>query len=434
MDSRNGLFAPDFKPTPYWWDRTPRPECPSINLPDQADVLVVGSGYTGLHAAVQTARAGLSTVVIDAEDAGFGCSTRNGGQISTSIKPGFAELSRRYGSEVATAILKDGQASLDFTADFIRTERIECDHRVVGRFHGAHLPKKFDQLAKDCEDKNPAFTTDAYMIAPRDMPSELGTKAYHGGCVFPHHASVDPARYHSGLLDVAIAAGARVIPNCAATNLARTSTGLTVTTLKGTIRAKNVILATNGYSGQISPWHKRRIIPIGSYIIATSPIEPELMNRLFPTDRVVSDTRKLVYYYRPSPDRSRILFGGRVSVSETDPKKSAPRLHAELSALFPELRNIQISHSWMGFVGYTFDTVAHIGEENGVYYAMGYCGSGVGMAGYLGMKLGRKAAGLAGGETGLEQIGFPTRPLYSGKPWFLAPAVMAYRIRDRFGF
>ena len=433
MDDPKGLFAPDFKLTPYWWDRTPRPNLPSVSPPDKADILIVGSGYTGLHAAIQTARAGLSTVVVDAEDAGFGCSTRNGGQISTSIKPGFEELSRRHGREIATAILKDGQASLDYTADFIRTERIECDHRIVGRFHGAHLPKKFDQLAKECEGANPAFTTGAYMVSPQDMPTELGTKAYHGGCVFPKHASVDPARYHAGLLDAAIAAGAQIFSNCAATGLTRSPTGLMVTTTKGTTRAERVILATNGYSGPLSPWHRRRIIPIGSYIIATSPVEPELMDRLFPTDRVLSDTRKLVYYYRPSPDRSRILFGGRVSVSETDPRKSAPRLHAELTSLFPELRRIQISHSWMGFVGYSFDTVAHIGEENGVYHAMGYCGSGVGMAGYPGMKLGRKAAGLAGGETGLEQIGFPTRPLYSGKPWFLAPAVTAYRIRDRFG-
>lgn len=224
-----------------------------------------------------------------------------------------------------------------------------------------------------------------------------------------------------------------VIPHCAATELARGPTGLTVTTAKGRVRAGRVVLATNGYSGRLSPWHRRRIIPIGSYMIATEPIAPELMDRLFPTDRVLSDTRKLVYYYRPSPDRTRVLFGGRVSVAETDPRKSAPKLHAELVRLFPEIKGTKISHSWMGFVGYTFDTLAHIGERDGLYYAMGYCGSGVGMAGYLGMKLGRKVANLANNETGLEDAFFTTRPLYSGNPWFLGPAVMAYRIRDRFG-
>ncbi|MGB3316761.1 MAG: FAD-binding oxidoreductase [Albidovulum sp.] len=433
MSGTDDLFTADFKPTPYWWDRTPRPDLPRADPPGEADVVIVGSGYTGLHAAVVTARAGLSTVVLDAEDAGFGCSTRNGGQISTSIKPGYAELARRHGPDVATAIRADGQASLDFTGEFIRTEGIDCDHRVVGRFHGAHLPKSYDQLSRDCAVTHPGYTTDAFMVSPQDMPGELGTKAYHGGCVFPHHASVDPARYHAGLLRIAMEAGATVIPHCAATDLAHGPTGLTVTTARGRIRAGRVILATNGYSGPLSPWHRRRIIPIGSYMIATAPIAPELMDRLFPTNRVLSDTRKLVYYYRPSPDRTRVLFGGRVSVAETDPRKSAPRLHAELIRLFPELAGTKVSHSWMGFVGYTFDTLAHIGETDGIHYAMGYCGSGVGMAGYLGMKLGRKAAGLGGSETGMENAPFTTRPLYFGNPWFLGPAVMAYRMRDRFG-
>src|SRR5690606_2599410 len=185
---------------------------------------------------------------------------------------------------------------------FIRTEGIACDHRVVGRFHGAHLPKTYDQLSRDCAVTHPGFTTDAFMVAPGDRARALGTRAYHGGCVFPHHASVDPARYHAGLLRVAMEAGAVVIPPRAAPALARGPTGLTVTTAKGRVRAGRVVLATNGYSGRLSPWHRRRIIPIGSYMIATEPIAPELMDRLFPTDRVLSDTRKLVYYYRPSPD------------------------------------------------------------------------------------------------------------------------------------
>src|SRR5690606_31656782 len=143
--------------------------------------------------------------------------------------------------------------------------------------------------------------TDAFMVPKDAMAGALGTRAYHGGCVYPHHASLDPARYHAGLLDLARAAGAIIIPHCAATGLDPSPTGTTVTTSSGHIRAGRVILATNGYSGALSPWHRRRIIPIGSYMIATEPVAPDLMDRLFPTDRVVTDTRKLVYYYRPSP-------------------------------------------------------------------------------------------------------------------------------------
>jgi glycine/D-amino acid oxidase-like deaminating enzyme len=266
------------------------------------------------------------------------------------------------------------------------------------------------------------------------MAAELGTDSYFGGVVFPRHASLDPGKYHAELLRVAVAAGAIVVPRCRVTELCREVHHLDLRTERGTLRSGKVILATNGYSGPLSAWLRRRIIPIGSYIIATEVIPAELMNRLFPTDRVLSDTRRLVYYYRPSPDRRRILFGGRVSLDETDPRKSGPVLLRELMRLFPELRGTRISHSWMGSVGYTFDTLMHTGEDRGVFHAAGYCGSGVGMAGYLGMRIGRQAAGTGDGATAFDEIPFPTKPFYSGNPWFLAPSVLVYRLRDRFGW
>ena len=149
MAKPNDCFTPDFKPTPYWWDASPRQPDDLVKPPATADLLIIGSGYTGLHAAVQTARAGLETVVVDAEAAGFGCSTRNGGQISTSVKPSFSTLKHRYGEARAIAILKEGQASLDHVARFVAEERIDCDFGVVGRFHGAHTAGQYDKLAKD---------------------------------------------------------------------------------------------------------------------------------------------------------------------------------------------------------------------------------------------------------------------------------------------
>jgi glycine/D-amino acid oxidase-like deaminating enzyme len=206
-----------------------------------------------------------------------------------------------------------------------------------------------------------------------------------------------------------------------------------VQTPKGTVTARNVVVATNGYTGTMTPWLRRRVIPIGSYIIATEPLAPELMARLMPQDRVVSDTRRVVYYYRASPDGRRILFGGRVSATETDPRNSGPKLHAELVRLFPELKGTRISHSWFGFVAYTFDELAHIGQQDGLYYAMGYCGSGVGMAGYLGMRIGQQVVGKKEGATAFDGLTFPTRPYYWGNPWFLGAAVAYYRWRDGMG-
>jgi len=418
----------DVKLTPYWWDQVPRPEMPDAPLGPRVDVLVIGSGYTGLNAALQTARGGRDTLVIDAGDIGWGCSTRNGGQISTSIKPGFDELSRRHGPAQAAAILQEGKNSLAWVADFVAAEQIDCDFRIVGRFHAAHSPGNYEALARQLEAQP---STDAHLVPRAEQHGELGTDAYFGGVVYTKHASIHPAKYHRGMLERAQAAGVRLAAHCPATDIRREQDGFRVQTAKGIVIANQVVVATNGYTGRLTPWLQRRVIPIGSYIIATEPLAPDLMARLMPRGRIVSDTRKVVYYYRPSPDNTRILFGGRVSIGETDPRVSGPLLHAAMAGIFPELRATRISHSWFGSVAYTFDELMHIGQRDGLHYAMGYCGSGVGMAGYLGMRLGRQVLGQGDGATGLDNIGFQTRPLYRGNPWFLAPSVAYYRWRDK---
>lgn len=431
MAEAKPLLCESFKTTPYWWEDVPRPTLPAQPIPPTAEVLIIGSGYTGLGAALQTARGGRQTVVLDAESAGWGCSTRNGGQISTSIKPSFERLSARHGAERALQILREGHEALVWIEGFIGDEGIDCDFRVCGRFHAAHSPAHYRRLAAQLEREPPELATGGWMVPPSQQVTELGTASHFGGVVFPRHASLHPARYHQGLLARALEAGVTVIPHCPATALNRDGTGFRVTTAQGPIAAHDLVIASNGYTSILSPWLRRRVIPIGSYMIATEMLEPALVARLIPRNRVVSDTRKLVYYYRASPDRRRILFGGRVSLNEADPRRSAPRLHAEMARLFPELATTRISHSWVGTVAYTFDTLAHIGKHEGIHYAMGYCGSGVSMASYLGMRLGQQVLGRAEGRTGFDGLGFETRPFYRGDPWFLAPSVAYYRWRDR---
>jgi glycine/D-amino acid oxidase-like deaminating enzyme len=425
------LFADDFKPTPYWWERVPRPTLPEAALPASVDVVIIGSGYTGLSAALEIARGGRDTLVLDAEAAGFGCSTRNGGQISTSVKPGYEDLAKRHGAETAFGIIREGQNSLTWVADFVAREEIDCDFRIVGRFHAAHSPGQYEILARRLATQPKGLEVEAHMVSRAEQRRELGTDIYFGGAVFARHASLDPARFHQGMLDRAFGAGARVIPHCPATGIERNASGFRVATARGSVAARNVVVATNGYTGRLSPWLQRRVIPIGSYIIATEKLPRETMARLMPRDRIVSDTRKVVYYYRASPDGQRILFGGRVSRNETDPLVSGPRLHASMSAIFPELAETRISHSWCGFVAYSFDELMHLGERDGLYYAMGYCGSGVGMASYLGMRLGQQLLGRKGDATAFDGLPFPTRPFYRGNPWFLAPAILYYRWRDQ---
>lgn len=420
----------DCKWTPYWWEDVPRPALPDVALPATVDVAVVGAGYTGLHAALQTVRGGRSTLVLDAEEAGWGCSSRNGGQISTSIKPTFDQLARRHGPQRAFDILKEGQQSLAWIAQFVRSEGIDCDFGQVGRFHAAHNAAQYEALAARVGSQPKGLEVDAFMV-PRDRQrEELGTDLYWGGAVYTQHCSVHPARYHQGLLDRVMSAGGQVAPRCPVLQISRSDGQFRLRTPRGEVTAREVVIATNGYTGNLTPWLRRRVIPIGSYMIATEPVPAELMDRLFPSNRIVSDTRKVVYYYRCTPDRRRILFGGRVSHKETDPRISGPKLHADMVRLFPELRETRISHSWCGFVAYTFDELMHIGKHDGMFYSMGYCGAGVGTSSYFGMRLGQQVLGLKEGRTALDGLAFQTRPLYTGNPWFLAPSVAYYRWRD----
>jgi glycine/D-amino acid oxidase-like deaminating enzyme len=424
-------LLPNFSQQPYWRDQLGQ----SPTLPEQplqnVDVLIVGSGYTGLNAAIETVRGGRSTLVLDAGDPGFGCSTRNGGQISTSVKPSLEKLTRKYGAEKANAIRQEGENALRWIEERILAEKIECDFKRSGRYHAAHTPHHYEELARDAEKLGREEGIDTHVVSRSEQLSELGSDSYFGGVVFARHASLDPAKYHRGLLQCATDAGVHVTGLCAVSNIKQTATGFTVATQKGKVTAKNVIVATNGYTTGLTPWLHRRVIPIGSYMIATEPLPTALVDRLFPTDRIASDTCKVVYYYRASPDRQRILFGGRVSATEIDPAISGPRLHDSMCRIFPELRDYGVSHSWSGTVAYSFDELAHTGIHEGVHYAMGYCGSGVSMASYLGMRLGQKVLGLKEGQTAFDGLSFPTRPFYTGKPWFLPTVVAWYRWNDR---
>lgn len=434
-NSHAQLFSDDYKEQSYWQDHS----IPALTLPDSppasVDVAVIGSGYTGLHTALQTARGGRSTVVLEAGDPGQGCSTRNGGQISTSIKPSVQALAKKYGLDRAKAIRHEGEAALEWIEEFLMTESIDCDFMRNGRFHAAHTPSQFNTIAKQADELRQNEGVEAFAVARHEQRTELGTDVYHGGVVFPRHASLHAGKYHHELLKTALSAGAIIVPRCPVLAIDRISDSgnarFNIKTPTGNIKARDVMIATNGYTSELTPWLHQRIIPIGSYIIATEELSESLVDELFPTHRIASDTCRVVYYYRASPDRRRILFGGRVSANETDPNISGPRLHEQMCRIFPQLQNSKISYSWAGTVAYTFDSLAHTGIHNGMHYAMGYCGSGVSMASYLGMRSGQKIINDAAGKTALDNLPFPGRPLYKGKPWFLPPIVSWYQWRDK---
>ncbi len=426
------LFTPDFKSTPFWWERTPRPGDDGSALPKRADVVVVGLGYTGLSAAIEAARGGRHVVAVDAAAAGWGCSSRNGGQVSPSIKPDFAALTARFGAAAAVEILREGNNAHAWVERFIADNGIDCDYKKVGRFHGAHSRRAFDELQRKIAALPAELDIGAYAVPRAEQQRQVDSALYHGGVVYPRHGCLDPGRYHHGLLNCARAAGADLISHCAVRHIATPAAGqpIHITTTRGRISADHVIIATSGYTSGVTPWQRRRIIPIGSYVIATEALPAAQVARLIPSARVVTDTRRLVVYYRACPQGRRMIFGGRVSLRECHPRHSAARLHGEMTRLFPALKSTRISHSWMGWVGYTFDKMPHFGVHRRLHYSMGYCGSGISLSCYLGMRTARKVLGHRDAATALERAPFPSRPYYRRRPWFLAPTLFYYRWRD----
>jgi glycine/D-amino acid oxidase-like deaminating enzyme len=421
----------DLRQAPFWHDQLgtmpPLQERPSAKV----DVLIVGAGYTGLSAALTTARGGRSTLVVDAEDPGYGCSSRNGGQISTSVKPSLEKLTAKFGAERARGIRAEGANALRWIGEFVAREGLACDFRRVGRFHAAHTPEHYEMLVRDAEKLHRQEGIESFAVPRAEQRRQLGTDAYFGGVVFSAHCSLHPGKFLREMLRLALGAGAQVVGRCRVTGITRSGSGFRVETSKGVVEARDVIVATNGYTTALTPWLRRRVIPIGSYIIATEELPEATIDELFPGDRIASDTCKVVYYYRASPDRRRVLFGGRVSASETTALVGAARLRQDMCRIFPQLEGVGLSHAWSGTVAYSFDELAHTGVQDGIHYAMGYCGSGVSMAPYLGMRAGQKVLGLPEGATAFDGLPFPTRPLYRGKPWFLPAAVAWYRWKDQ---
>jgi hypothetical protein len=242
--------------------------------------------------------------------------------------------------------------------------------------------------------------------------------------------ALHPALYHCGLADAARRAGALLAEETPVDAITRRAGGFTLRTSRGVVEAREVIVATNGYTGTVTPWLRRRLIPLGSYIIATEPLPPETARRLIPRGRMIVDTNRVLSYYRLSPDGTRVLYGGRASFRRATAREAAPRLHAMMVSVWPELARTGVTHAWTGNVAFTFDHVPHMGVHEGVHYAAGCQGSGVAMATYLGHQTALKIAGKAVAPCAFDALPFPTRPTYTGDPWFLPVVGSYYRLQD----
>jgi glycine/D-amino acid oxidase-like deaminating enzyme len=382
-----------------------------------------------VSAARTLAQHGLDVTVLEAETLGWGASTRNGGFVLPGYKLGAAALLERFGPERARALYDASRESIDFVERLVAQESIDCGFRRSGHASLAARPSHVRRLAESQALRARVFAHQTELVSADRLAEVIGSTRYHGALVDAEAGSLHPAKYFSGLAAAARRAGARLLEHAAVRSIARTQGGFALDLGARRLRAREVIVATNGYSGPLLPALRRRIVPLGSYLIATEPLEPSLAAELIPGGRMVSDTKNLLYYFRLSDDR-RLLFGGRVAFGPTTLSDAARHLAAGMREVFPQLRNAPVTYVWSGKVAFTRDQLPHVGAWDGVHYAAGYCGHGVAMATYLGARLGAALAGR-GDLDPFSHLPFPAVPLYGGRPWFLPLAGAWYRAVDR---
>lgn len=424
------IFTGDFKAAPYWWDAAP-PEPYRDPLPAQADVVIVGSGYCGLSAAIELARNGTDVVVLDAAEIGSGASTRSGGMVSSGQKLVVGGAIKGVPPDLFERLIEDSIASFQHIQDLIGVEKLDADLRISGRFFGAHTPRAYDALRRMGNVLHEKTGVTVHEVPHGRQREVIGSDYYHGGIVIDEYGGLHPGKYHRALRDLAVSSGASLRSHARVRRLSRSDSGFAVDTSRGVIQASRVVVTTNGYTDESTPDLQRRVVPARSYQIATEPLEPDLIAKLIPGGRMISDTKRDLFYTRPSPDGTRVVFGTRPGIFEVSDEAAAGVLHSRMCEVWPQLAGRRISHVWSGYVGMTFDKTAHMGERDGIVHAVGCNGNGVALMTYLGHRTALKLLGRQNRPCAFDRESFPSHPLYRGKAWFLPVVGGWYRMRDR---
>jgi glycine/D-amino acid oxidase-like deaminating enzyme len=428
--ARSAIFHAGFKAMPYWWEAYKPTAQDPLDLPKRVRVAIVGAGYGGLATALELAKQGIDCVVLEAKELGFGASTRNGGGVSGGVNIGKSFSGKSLPTDRGDAVLADAADAFSLTENLIVEEKIQCFWNKTGRFVGAWTPRHYANQAKRVDRLNRVAQSECYMVPRERQREEIASDYYYGGMVVERSANLHPALYYKGLLGACRRRGVPVCAQAPVNRIAKSDDGWRVRTGRGDVEANEVVVATNGYTGDITPELKRRVVPVASHIIATEELPPDLAASLIPKRRTLADTRRVLCYYRMSPDGRRMIFGGRARFTQVSAETSAPILHRFMADRFPQLKDARVTHAWTGNVAFTLDALPHMGRQGGMHYLLGCNGSGVAMMTYLGHQTARKIAGQANYECAFDAPDFPAHPMYSGNPWFLPAVGSWYRFRD----
>jgi len=418
----------------YWRTTVQMPDDSNlIPLPEKVDVAVIGGGFTGLSAARTLAKRGVKVAVLEANTIGWGASSRNGGMTLTGLKPSMHTVMKKYGRDVAQRLFQCSLDSVNTVEEIVEEENIDCGFARYGHLYVANKPKHYDSFSDEIEFMKKEFNHDIQLVSPNELKNEIGSELYHGALVDKVSGGLNPAQYVTGLARGAEKAGATLHARARVNRLRREGTRFVIETERGTLSAESVLVGTSGYTGSVTKKLQKKIIPIGSFIIATERLSDELANELSPKNRMIFDSMHYLNYFRLWDNR--MIFGGRAAFfpeNSNTIRRSAEILRREMIQVYPQLRDVKVEYVWGGTLDFAFDMMTHVGEMDGIYYSLGYAGHGVAMATHLGKTVAE--AMLAGNikEHPFAQFDFPGAPLglYDGFPWFLPFAGAWHKLLD----
>ena len=411
-----------------WQEQAELPTLPQSGpLPTRVDTVVVGAGYAGLAAARTLARAGRDVLVLERHALGWGAHSRNGGMAIPELKAGPASLHKRFG-ELGLRLHHEVNEAFDHLEALIAEEKIDCNYERTGQLYLAHTPRLVPYLRRLAEEHQ-GFGEPVHFVPEGDLAAEIGSDAFAGGVVYDRTGGLHPAKLHAGLARLALDAGAVVRDHCAALRLEDVGHGHQVHTADGVVKADHVIVTTNAYADGLIPELARRVLPIGSFIVATEPLSADVAASVSPKGRMMVDTKNLLFYWRLSPDH-RLLFGGRRSLGHASVAEAADYLAGSMRRIHPQVADAVVTHRWGGNVAVTMDRMPHVGRLRGAWYATGCNGSGVALHTWLGHRLGQTVLGEAPPPSFAELTHRPI-PLHRFRKAYLPMVGQWFRYQDR---
>ena len=429
------------KPTQqiYWHTTVSMPDDLKLTpLPEKVEVAIIGAGYTGLSAARTLAKQGVKVAVLEANTIGWGASSRNGGMVLTGLKLDMQTVMKKYGRELAKRLFQCSLESIDTVEGIVREENIDCGFARYGHLLTANKPRHYEALKEEAEFMDKEFNHQVRLIPEAEQRQEIGSDLYHGALLDECSGGLNPAQYVSGLAGAAEKSGATLHARARVTSLERRreAGGFFIKTERGVLSADSVLVATSGYTGSATKKLQRRIIPIGSFIIATEKLPETLIKELIPHKRMIFDYKHYLNYFRLWDQR--MIFGGRAAFfpeTSNTIQRSAEILRQDMLQVYPQLKDAKVDYVWGGTLDFAFDMMTHAGEMQGIYYALGYAGHGVAMASYLGKSVAEAMLNGNIKDHPFASFSFPGAPLglYNGFPWFLPFAGAWHKFLDWVG-